>query len=279
MAHVLHLRRVPARRLSPFMHLGATSCYVGDNTDIILMREGARADPQPAGERHRRRSADFAEAHKAAADARLHAFSGRAADDRRQARHALDAGSADGSRAAGFPARAISSSSAARARPAPARASSRCSTATSEKVDELEQKICGEDGLSRRVPRQRPDLFAQGGLLWCCTVLSGIAQSASKFSNDIRLLAHLKEVDEPFESKQIGSSAMAYKRNPMRSERIASLARYVIVRRCRTRPSRPRTQWFERTLDDSANRRISIAGGVPRRGRASSRCTSTSCAA
>lgn len=88
-------------------------------------------------------------------------------------------------------------------------------------------------------------------------VLSGIAQSAAKFSNDIRLLQHLKEVEEPFEKNQIGSSAMAYKRNPMRSERIASLARYVIIdslNPCVTASS----QWFERTLDDSANKRISV---------------------
>lgn len=88
-------------------------------------------------------------------------------------------------------------------------------------------------------------------------VLSGIAQSASKFSGDIRLLSHLKEVDEPFESGQIGSSAMAYKRNPMRSERIASLARYVICD-LQNAAVTASAQWFERTLDDSANRRISI---------------------
>lgn len=88
-------------------------------------------------------------------------------------------------------------------------------------------------------------------------VLSGIAQSAAKFSNDIRLLSHLKEFDEPFEDKQIGSSAMAYKRNPMRSERIASLSRYVMADIIN--PSiTAATQWFERTLDDSANKRISV---------------------
>lgn len=88
-------------------------------------------------------------------------------------------------------------------------------------------------------------------------VLAGIAASAHKFSNDIRLLQHLKEVEEPFEKNQIGSSAMAYKRNPMRSERIASLARYVMVDA--VNPSvTSATQWFERTLDDSANKRLSI---------------------
>lgn len=91
-------------------------------------------------------------------------------------------------------------------------------------------------------------------------VLSGIAQSAYKFSNDIRLLQSMKEIEEPFEEKQIGSSAMAYKRNPMRSERISSLARYVIADAINPAITAS-TQWFERTLDDSANRRISIPEG------------------
>ena len=91
-------------------------------------------------------------------------------------------------------------------------------------------------------------------------VLAGIAQSAHKFSNDIRLLQHLKEVEEPFEKSQIGSSAMAYKRNPMRCERMASLANYVMsdVMNPMLVAS---TQWFERTLDDSANKRLSIPEG------------------
>lgn len=89
------------------------------------------------------------------------------------------------------------------------------------------------------------------------SVLSGIAQSAYKFSNDIRLLQHLKHIEEPFEKSQIGSSAMAYKRNPMRSERIGSLARYVIVDALNPAITAS-TQWFERTLDDSANKRISV---------------------
>ena len=92
------------------------------------------------------------------------------------------------------------------------------------------------------------------------SVLAGIAQSAHKFSNDIRLLQHLKEVEEPFEKNQIGSSAMAYKRNPMRSERIASLANYVMADMMNPMLVAS-TQWFERTLDDSANKRLSIPEG------------------
>ena len=91
-------------------------------------------------------------------------------------------------------------------------------------------------------------------------ILAGIAASAHKFSNDIRLLQHLKEVEEPFEKTQIGSSAMAYKRNPMRSERIASLSRYVMIDALNPAITSA-TQWFERTLDDSANKRLSIPEG------------------
>lgn len=91
-------------------------------------------------------------------------------------------------------------------------------------------------------------------------VLAGIAASAHKFSNDIRLLQHLKEVEEPFEKSQIGSSAMAYKRNPMRSERIASLSRYVMIDALNPAITSA-TQWFERTLDDSANKRLCMPEG------------------
>ena len=93
-----------------------------------------------------------------------------------------------------------------------------------------------------------------------CNILAGIAASAHKMSNDIRLLQHLKEVEEPFEKSQIGSSAMAYKRNPMRSERIASLARYVMIDALNPAITSA-TQWFERTLDDSANKRLSVPEG------------------
>ena len=93
-----------------------------------------------------------------------------------------------------------------------------------------------------------------------CNILAGIAASAHKMSNDIRLLQHLKEVEEPFEKNQIGSSAMAYKRNPMRSERIASLSRYVMIDALNPAITSA-VQWFERTLDDSANKRLSVAEG------------------
>ena len=125
-----------------------------------------------------------------------------------------------------------------------------------KKVEALEQKIAEKIGFSKcqSVSGQTYTRKADFAVL---QVLSGIAQSASKFSSDIRLLSHLKEVDEPFEEKQIGSSAMAYKRNPMRSERIASLSRYVICD-LQNAAITASAQWFERTLDDSANKRISV---------------------
>ncbi len=125
-----------------------------------------------------------------------------------------------------------------------------------KKVEELEMKIANKVGFSQcqSVSGQTYTRKVDFAVL---QVLSGIAQSASKFSSDIRLLSHLKEVDEPFEEKQIGSSAMAYKRNPMRSERIASLARFVICDLQNTAITAS-AQWFERTLDDSANKRLSV---------------------
>ncbi len=125
-----------------------------------------------------------------------------------------------------------------------------------EKVEQLEQRIAEKIGFSecQSVSGQTYTRKADFAVL---QVLSGIAQSASKFSSDIRLLSHLKEIDEPFEEKQIGSSAMAYKRNPMRSERIASLSRYVICDLQNTAITAA-SQWLERTLDDSANKRLAV---------------------
>ena len=125
-----------------------------------------------------------------------------------------------------------------------------------EKVRRIDQKIAEKMGFAECYPvsGQTYSRKVDSRIL---NVLSGIAQSAHKFSNDIRLLQHLKEIEEPFEKNQIGSSAMAYKRNPMRSERIASLANYVIADAVNPAITAA-TQWFERTLDDSANKRISV---------------------
>lgn len=126
----------------------------------------------------------------------------------------------------------------------------------SDKVKRLEQLIADKMGFNSVYPVSG-QTYTRKQDSRVLNVLSGIAQSASKFSCDIRLLQSMKEIEEPFEEKQIGSSAMAYKRNPMRSERIASLARYVIAD-CLNPAITAATQWFERTLDDSANKRISV---------------------
>lgn len=125
-----------------------------------------------------------------------------------------------------------------------------------EKVKSLDKKIAEKMGFKGCYPVSG-QTYSRKVDLRVLNVLAGIAASAHKFSNDIRLLQHLKEIEEPFEKNQIGSSAMAYKRNPMRSERIASIANYVMVDALNPAITAA-TQWFERTLDDSANKRISI---------------------
>lgn len=124
------------------------------------------------------------------------------------------------------------------------------------KVKELDEKITEKMGFDKRflVAGQTYDRKVDSETM---NLLASIAQSAHKFTNDLRLLQHLKEIEEPFEKKQIGSSAMAYKRNPMRSERISSLAKFVIALQQSTAMTAS-TQWFERTLDDSANKRLSL---------------------
>ncbi len=124
------------------------------------------------------------------------------------------------------------------------------------KVKELEKRVANKMGFDKAFP-VTGQTYSRKLDFEVLTVLSGIAQSLHKMTNDIRLLQSLKEIEEPFEKNQIGSSAMAYKRNPMRSERIASLARYVIAAQQNTAMTAS-TQWFERTLDDSANKRIAV---------------------
>lgn len=128
-----------------------------------------------------------------------------------------------------------------------------------DKVKELENKIAKKMGFSSCYPVSG-QTYSRKVDTRVMNVLAGIASSATKFSNDIRLLAHMKEIEEPFEKNQIGSSAMAYKRNPMRSERIASLSRYVLCDAMNPAITAS-VQWFERTLDDSANKRLSIPEG------------------
>ena len=128
-----------------------------------------------------------------------------------------------------------------------------------ETIDKIDPLIAKKMGFKACVPVSG-QTYSRKMDTRVMNVLAGIAASAHKMSNDIRLLQHLKEVEEPFEKKQIGSSAMAYKRNPMRSERIASLSRYIMIDALNPAITSA-TQWFERTLDDSANKRLSIAEG------------------
>ena len=128
-----------------------------------------------------------------------------------------------------------------------------------ETIDKIDPMIAKKMGFRECVPVSG-QTYSRKMDTRVLNVLAGIAASATKMSNDIRLLQHLKEVEEPFEKSQIGSSAMAYKRNPMRSERIASLSRYVIVDALNPAITSA-TQWFERTLDDSANKRLSVPEG------------------
>ena len=128
-----------------------------------------------------------------------------------------------------------------------------------ETIDKIDPMIAKKMGFEKCYPVSG-QTYSRKVDTRVCNILAGIAASAHKMSNDIRLLQHLKEVEEPFEKSQIGSSAMAYKRNPMRSERIASLSRYIIIDALNPAITSA-TQWFERTLDDSANKSLSIAEG------------------
>ncbi len=253
MAHVLtYGEACPKAR--GILHLGATSCYVGDNTDIIRMREGLRLLRRLLVSAIAE-LADFAEKTKAQPTLAYTHF--QAAQPTTVGKRAclwlhdlvFDLEQLDfqlahlkllgckGTTGTGASFLALFGGDA-------------------EKAERLEAMIAEKMGFDacQEVSGQTYSRKTDFAVL---QALSGIAQSASKFATDIRLLSHLKEVDEPFESGQIGSSAMAYKRNPMRSERICSLARYLICDVQNTAVTAA-SQWLERTLDDSANRRISI---------------------
>jgi hypothetical protein len=193
---------------------------------------------------------------------RLHPFPAGPAHDGRQARHALGAGFRARYRGPLCIASTPSASTAARARPARRPRSSSCSAATRPKVLALDRLVTERMGFRRAFPvtGQTYPRKTDSAVL---DVLSGIAQSAAKLAGDLRLLQHEGELLEPFEAEQIGSSAMAYKRNPMRAERIGALARFVMSLQANGAHTAA-AQWLERTLDDSANRRLSPAGGVPR---------------
>ena len=238
----------------PIIHLGATSCYVGDNTDIIIMTEALRVVRRKLVDVIRV-LAHFADEQKSLPTLAFTHFQpaqpttvGKRASlwiqdllmDLEDVEYQLSKAKLLGSKGTtGTQASFLE-----------------LFDGDMEKVRALDRKIAEKMGYT--------DCFPVSGQTYSrkldsqvLNVLSGIAQSAAKFSNDIRLLQHLKEIEEPFEKGQIGSSAMAYKRNPMRSERIASLARYVVADALNPAMTSS-TQWFERTLDDTANKRISV---------------------
>ncbi len=253
MAHV-HAFGRQCPKAMPIIHLGATSCFVGDNTDIILMREGMtliRAELVNVIAH----LAEFADRYKELPTlgfthfqpAQLTTVGKRATlwindllldldelNYRIQALKLLGSKGTTGTQASFL----------------------ELFEGDHGKCVELEKRIAREMDFEACVPVSGQTYSRKTDAAVLAT-LSGIAQSASKFATDLRLLSHLKEVEEPFESNQIGSSAMPYKRNPMRSERICALARYVMTDALN--PSMTASsQWFERTLDDSANKRIAI---------------------
>ena len=253
MAHVYTFGKV-APKAAGIIHLGATSAYVGDNTDIIQIREGLLLVRKKLAT-VLDKLAQFADAHKAQPTlgfthfqpAQLTTVGKRATlwmnellmdlgevEYRIENLRMLGSKGTTGTQASFM----------------------ELFDGDESKVKELEKRIADDFGFAGVVPVSGQTYSRKIDAQTLAT-LAGIAESASKFATDLRLLQHLKEVEEPFEKNQIGSSAMPYKRNPMRSERICALARYVITDSLNPAFTSA-TQWFERTLDDSANKRISV---------------------
>ncbi len=239
------------------IHLGATSCYVGDNTDIIVMTEALKLVKKKLVNVIAE-LADFAEKYKAQPTLAFTHFQpaqpttvGKRATLWMQEFY-LDLEDIDyvlgGMKLLGSKGTTGTQASFLE-----------LFNGDQETIDRIDPMIAQKMGFRECFPVSG-QTYSRKVDTRVANVLAGIAASAHKMSNDIRLLQHLKEVEEPFEKSQIGSSAMAYKRNPMRSERIASLSRYVMVDALNPAITSA-TQWFERTLDDSANKRLSIPEG------------------
>ncbi len=256
MSHV-YAYGVQCPKAKGIIHLGATSCYVGDNTDIIVMTEALQLVKKKLLN-VMKELADFADKYK---DLPTLAFThfqpaqpttvGKRASlwlqefylDYEDLEYVLSTMKLLGSKGTtGTQASFLE-----------------LFDGDQETIDKIDPMIAKKMGFRECVPVSG-QTYSRKMDTRVLNVLAGIAASATKMSNDIRLLQHLKEVEEPFEKSQIGSSAMAYKRNPMRSERIASLSRYVIVDALNPAITSA-TQWFERTLDDSANKRLSVPEG------------------
>ena len=256
MSHV-YAYGVQCPKAKGIIHLGATSCYVGDNTDIIIMTEALKLVKKKLVNVLAELSA-FADRYK---DLPTLAFThfqpaqpttvGKRATLWMQEFY-LDLEDLD---------YVISTMKLLGSKGTTGTQASflELFDGDMEKVNALDPMIAQKMGFSACYPVSG-QTYSRKVDTRVLNVLAGIAASATKMSNDIRLLQHLKEVEEPFEKSQIGSSAMAYKRNPMRSERIASLSRYVIADALNPAITSA-TQWFERTLDDSANKRLSVPEG------------------
>ena len=239
----------------PIIHLGATSCYVGDNTDLIIMREASELVLKKAAQVLKNLS-EFAEKYKAmpclaythlqpaqltTVGKRATLWANELAMDVAELEHRIETMQLLGSKGTtGTQASFME-----------------LFDGDEEKVKQLDHLVAAQMGFDSCVIVSG-QTYSRKVDAYFLAVLSGIAQSAHKFANDLRILQSFEEMEEPFEKNQIGSSAMPYKRNPMRSERICSLARYVIADSVNPAFTSA-TQWFERTLDDSANKRISVA--------------------
>lgn len=254
MSHV-YAYGVQCPKARGIIHLGATSCYVGDNTDIIVMREALELLCKKL----------------ASVLALLADFAGRYQDLPALAYTHLQPAQLTtvGKRATLWMQELLMDLQEAEQRAAAlALLGSKGTTGTQAsfvelfggddaKIEAVERAIAHEMGFERVVPVSG-QTYSRKVDAQVMNVLCGIAQSASKFANDLRLLQSFKEMEEPFEKQQIGSSAMPYKRNPMRSERICALGRYVIANSINPGLTAS-VQWFERTLDDSANKRIAMS--------------------
>ena len=256
MSHV-YAYGVQCPKAKGIIHLGATSCYVGDNTDIIVMTEALKLVRKKLVNVIAE-LAKFAQEHKAQPTLAFTHFQpaqpttvGKRATlwiqefmlDLEDLEYVLSTMKLLGSKGTtGTQASFLE-----------------LFDGDQETIDKIDPMIAQKMGFKECYPVSG-QTYSRKVDTRVLNVLAGIAASAHKFSNDIRLLQHLKEVEEPFEKSQIGSSAMAYKRNPMRSERIASLSRFVMVDALNPAITSA-TQWFERTLDDSANKRLSVPEG------------------
>lgn len=253
MAHI-HAYGEHCPTAMPIIHLGATSCYVGDNTDIIIMREGLYLIRDKLIKTLKYLS-DFSDKYKSLPTlgfthfqpAQLVTVGKRAALWINDLLMDLEEVEFRASQLALLGSKGTTGTQASFLE---------LFDGDHKKVKLLEEKIAAEMGFDKVTPVSGQTYSRKADAAVLAT-LSGIAQSATKFATDMRLLCHLKEVEEPFEANQIGSSAMPYKRNPMRCERICGLARYVIADVMNPAITAA-TQWFERTLDDSANKRLSI---------------------